>query len=66
LSQYQIKYYGEESGQDPKEKNEWRTVLEKSLQKAKERLKKTNVSMFQFVILALSVILILTGIFWKK
>ncbi len=66
MSQYQSKYYGEDSDQDFKEKNEWRAVLEQSLQKAKGRLKKINVSMFQFFILALSAILVLTGIFWKN
>lgn len=66
LSQYQSKYYGEEGGGDRKDKREWLTVLERSLQKARQRMKVGNVSMFQFLILALSAILILAGIFWQK
>ncbi len=67
LSQYQVKYYGEESGKDRKEKNEWMEKLERSLTAAKERLKKANVSMFlQFFTLFLAVILILYGIFWQN
>ncbi len=66
MSQYQTKYYGEDTGREKSKKKEWMTVLEKSLQKAKSRLMKINVSMFQFFILALSAILILVGFFWQK
>ncbi|MEK6777566.1 MAG: polysaccharide biosynthesis tyrosine autokinase [bacterium] len=66
MSQYQTKYYGEDNSREQDKKKEWMTVLEKSLQKAKARLMKTNVSMFQFFILTLSAILILVGFLWQK
>jgi len=66
MSQYQTKYYGEDTGRDHGRKKEWMALLEKSIQKAKSRIMKTHVSMFQFFVLALSAILILVGFFWQK
>ena len=45
LSQYQVKYYGEETGPVQKKENVWMKKLELSLKKAKDRVMK-NVSMF--------------------
>ena len=66
LSHYQTKYYGEEAVREPRERREWLEALERSLQKARERVKKANVSMFQFLMLFLSAVLILAGIFWPR
>jgi capsular exopolysaccharide synthesis family protein len=65
LSQYQSKYYGEDTVGERK-KSEWSAVLEKSLERAKLRLKKLHVSMFQFFLVSLSVLLVLVGYYWKS
>ncbi len=66
LSQYQTKYYGEETGREQDNKKAWLETLERSLQRAKLKLMKSHVSMFQFFLLTVSAVLILVGMFWQQ
>jgi len=66
LSQYQTKYYGEESTKKKDKKKEWLEALDHSLQRAKLKLMKSHVSLFQFFLLTVSAVLILVGMFWKQ
>ncbi len=66
LSQYQTKYYGEETGQMAKKRKEWAASLERSFLRAKLKLSQLHVSLFQILLLSVTVFLILAGIFWKK
>ncbi|NOY53575.1 MAG: polysaccharide biosynthesis tyrosine autokinase [Deltaproteobacteria bacterium] len=65
LSQYQTKYYGEESKAKDRKKA-WLESLEKSLQRARLKVMKSHVSLFQFFLLTISALLILMGMFWQQ
>lgn len=66
LSQYQTKYYGEETGKKQDRSKVWLETLERSLQRAKLKLMKSHVSLFQVFLLTVSAVLILVGVFWQQ